>query len=63
MNNSEIKVFIYTLKEAGDIWEPADVKRVYGNISLEDALQGRIHDLQWFADILHKANEAIKRRK
>lgn len=60
MDNSEIKTFINTLKEAGDIWEPSDVKRVYGEVSLDDALQDRINDLHWFADIVHKANEAIK---
>ena len=63
MNDFEIETFIDTLKEAGDIWEPADVKRVYGDASLEDALKDRINDLHWFADIVHKANEAIKRRK
>lgn len=63
MNDLEIKTFIDTLKEAGDLWESDDVKRVYGNVSLEDALLDRINDLQWFSSIVTKANEAIKRRK
>lgn len=62
MNDLEIKTFINTLKEAGDTWEPADVKRVYGDTSLEDALQDRINDLHWFADIVHKANKATRGR-
>ena len=49
MNDLEIKTFI--------------VKRIYGNVSLEDALLDRINDLQWFSSIVTKANEAIKRRK
>lgn len=62
MNDFEVKKFIDTLKEAGDIWEPTDVKRVYVNTSLEDALQDRINDLHWFADIVHKANKATRGR-
>ena len=63
MNDIEIKIFIDTLKESGDLWESDDVKRVYGNVSLEEALLDRINDLQWFSIIITKATEAIKRRK
>lgn len=60
MDNNDISIFIERMEEAGDIWEREDVERVYGAISLEDALQDRINDLNWFAEILSKV---INRRK
>ncbi len=30
MNNAEITEFIERMEEIGDVWEEADVKRVYG---------------------------------
>ena len=60
MNNIEISTFIERMEEAGDIWNREDVERVYGNVSLEEALQDRMNDLHWFADIISKV---INRRK
>ena len=60
MNNNEINTFIERMEEAGDIWKREDVERVYGNVSLEEALQDRMNDLHWFADIISKV---INRRK
>ena len=59
MNNNEIKSFINCMKEAGDTWEREDVKRVYGNMSLEEALQDRINDLHWFAGIVAKVTNSL----
>ena len=36
----------------GDDWEPEDVERVYGNMSLEEALEDRRHDLLWLGGII-----------
>lgn len=52
MTNLEIEIFIEKMEEFGDVWEVADVKRVYGDRSLEDALQDRMGDMQTFADII-----------
>jgi len=54
MTDTEIKAFIERMEEAGDIWEPEDVKRVYGDVTLTDALMDRMNDLHWFADIVSK---------
>lgn len=52
MTNSEIRIFIKEMGKLGDVWEVADVKRVYGDRSLEDALQDRIGDMQAFVNII-----------
>lgn len=52
MTNSEIRIFIKEMGKLGDVWEVADVKRVYGDRSLEDALQDRMGDMQAFVDII-----------
>ena len=54
MNNAEINTFIKRMEEFGDFWEKKDVERVYGDVSLDDALQDRLNDLKWFKDILNK---------
>ena len=54
MDNNDISTFIERMEEAGDIWEREDVERVYGAISLEEAIHDRMNDLNWFADILSK---------
>ncbi len=53
MTNSEIDIFIEKMEEFGDVWEVADVKRVYGSRSLEDALQNRMGDMQAFVNIIN----------
>ena len=41
MNKTEINIFIDEMKHIGDVWEPADVERVYGDKSLDEALADR----------------------
>ena len=53
MNDIEIEVFIEGMEEIGDVWEKEDVKRVYGDRRLEDALNDRIGDMQVFANIIN----------
>lgn len=60
MNSNEISTFIERMEEAGDLWEREDVERVYGDVSLDEALQDRMNDLHWFADIISKV---LNRRK
>ena len=52
MTNTEISIFIDRMEEVGDIWEEKDVKRVYGDWSLEDALQDRMGDMFTFSSII-----------
>lgn len=52
MTNSEIRIFIKEMGKLGDVWEVADVKRVYRDRSPEDALQDRMGDMQAFVDII-----------
>ena len=52
MNKREINEFIERMEELGDTWEPEDVKRVFGDDSLEDALQKRRAQLEMFGGIL-----------
>lgn len=54
MNDKEINEFIERMEEFGDVWEPEDVKRVYKNKNLEEALKERMSDLGWFANIIDK---------
>ena len=41
MNKTEINIFIDEVKHIGDVWEPADVERVYGDKTLDEALADR----------------------
>ena len=52
MTDIEINTFIERMEEIGDLWEPEDVGRVYGDRSLEDALDDRIADMSAFASII-----------
>ncbi|MEG1884512.1 MAG: hypothetical protein RR224_12475 [Clostridia bacterium] len=54
MNKQEIQEFIESMEEIGDIWEEADVERVYGSMSLEDALKDRRSSVGTFFDIIGK---------
>ena len=40
------------MEEIGDVWDTADVERVYGNRTLEDALDDRMNDMMAFANII-----------
>lgn len=54
MNNVEIKQFIEEMEKIGDIWEQEDVKRVYGQQTLDEALASRKSDMDMFFDIVGK---------
>ena len=52
MTKAEIDTFIEHREEIGDVWDTADVERVYGNRTLEDALDDRMNDMMAFANII-----------
>ena len=52
MTKNEIDAFIERMEEIGDVWEEADVERVYGSRSLEDALNDRMSDMHAFGNII-----------
>ena len=54
MNNSEISTFIERMEQIGDVWKEEDVRRVYGDKTLEEALKDRMNDVHTFADIIGK---------
>lgn len=41
MTKQEIHEFIDKMEEIGDVWEESDVERVYGEMTLEAALNDR----------------------
>ena len=43
---------LLTLPDLGDDWEAEDVERVYGDMSLEDALADRRNDIGWLGGII-----------
>lgn len=52
MTKEERQYFIDRMEEIGDEWEDDDVKRVYGEMSLQDALDDRMKDMQFFGNIV-----------
>ena len=52
MSKEERQYFIDRMEEIGDEWEDDDVKRVYGKMSLQDALDDRMKDMQFFGNIV-----------
>ena len=52
MTKAEIETFIERMEEIGDVWEVEDVERVYGDSTLEEALEDRMGDMNWFANII-----------
>ena len=52
MTKIEIETFIERMEEIGDVWEEADVERVYGDRSLEEALEDRMGDMMAFGSII-----------
>lgn len=52
LSEFEINTFIERMEEIGDEWEPEDVQRVYGNMSLDEALADRMNDIGMFANII-----------
>ena len=54
MKEKEIAEFIEKMEEIGDMWDEEDVKRVYGDKSLQEALEDRMGDMFSFANIIDK---------
>ena len=54
MNKSDINTFIEEMEEIGDTWTPEQVKDVYGDSSLEEALADRKASLGNLFDIFGK---------
>ena len=52
MTKEERQEFIDRMEEIGDVWEYNDVKRVYGNRTLKEALESRMGDMHSFANII-----------
>ena len=52
MTKEERQYFIDRMEEIGDEWEDDDVKRVYGKMSLQDALDDRMKDMHFFGNIV-----------
>ena len=52
MTKEERQNFIDRMEEIGDEWEDDDEKRVYGKMSLQDALDDRMKDMQFFGNIV-----------
>ena len=52
MTKAEIETFIERMEEIGDVWEMEDVERVYGDRTLEDALEDRMGDMMAFGNII-----------
>ena len=52
MTKAEIETFIERMEEIGDVWEMEDVERVYGDRTLEDALEDRMGDMMAFGNIM-----------
>lgn len=52
MTEIEINTFIERMEEIGDVWEVDDVKRVYGNSTLDEALEDRMGDIMAFGQII-----------
>lgn len=48
MTDNEIEIFIERMGEFGDVWEAENVRRVYGDMSLEEALADRGKDMALF---------------
>lgn len=52
MTTEEINTFIETMEESGDVWTVERVKDVYGDRSLEDAINDRKAILAQFGSII-----------
>jgi len=50
MTKDDIYEFIECMEEIGDIWEPADVERVYGNKSIQEAIDDRMAAIYAYAN-------------
>ena len=55
MTKVEIDTFIETMGELNDVWTPEQVREVYGDKTLEEALADRKSSVSKLADIIGKA--------
>ena len=62
MTKSEMEIFIERMEEIGDVWEEADVERVYRDRSLEEALKDRMGDMMAFGNIISTVINGGKRQ-
>lgn len=54
MKKSDVLTFIETMEEHGDMWTEEQVQDVYGDNTLEDALNDRMKSVSMMGDILGK---------
>ena len=54
MTQIEINTFIETMEEIGDVWSSEQVKDIYGDIALKDALSDRKLHLDQFTAMIGK---------
>ena len=54
MKKKDIDAFIEEMESIGDEWTPEQVKDVYGNSTLDDALTDRKSSVGTFFDIIGK---------
>ena len=54
MTRSEIDIFIEEMEEIGDEWTPEEVENVYGDSTLEEALEDRRSSMGMLFDIIGK---------
>ena len=54
MTKAEINIFIDEMEDIGDDWTPEQVEDVYGNSTLEEALEDRRASLGMYFDIMEK---------
>lgn len=54
MTKEEIEIFIEEMESIGDMWTPEQVRDVYRNTSLSEALADRKGSLGAFFDIIGK---------
>lgn len=61
MTLEQSREFIEEMGKVGDEWTEEQVMRTYGDMTLEDALATRYHELELMADILVKATLAANK--
>ena len=52
MKKKDIETFIEEMEQIGDVWTPEQVENVYGDSTVEDAIEDRKGNLGMFFDII-----------
>lgn len=52
MKKRDIRTFIEEMEQIGDIWTPEQVEDVYGDTTVEEAIENRKEDIGTFFDII-----------